>query len=420
MKGLRKIAAIMAAISFIFAFFSCDTATTSKGDGTPVTYSINISEGIEHGTISVDVTSAEAGTSIKLTAKPENGYVLEAYSVKDSTGKEITVVEGIFLMPESDVTVSATFKAEEPEEIKKWTVTFTVDGESTTQTVEDKTKATKPTDPVKAGYTFDGWYNGTAKFDFDTTITANTTLTAVWAPATNTAYKVLHYKQNVDDDEYTLADTDNLTGTTAAQTSAETKTYAHFTAGSVTQAEIAADGSTQVKIYYTREIITYTIDLAGGTLGDSSENFTLSGKYGQSIEALENPTRQNYKFSGWNTIKGTIPTTLEESATYTALWTAVNGITVTIGTNSTIDVEQEESGTSIVFTAEKDFTDYKWIFDGVAATSIEDASISEDGTVLTIKKSMIKQGVAYPITLSATKKGMPYGTQISLIWYEVN
>lgn len=240
------------------------------------------------------------------------------------------------------------------------------------------------------------------------------------APATNTAYKVLHYKQNADDDEYTLADTDNLTGTTAAQTSAEAKSYEHFTAGSVTQAAIAADGSTQVKIYYTRETITYTIDLAGGTLGDSSENFTLSGRYGKSIQALENPTRPNYKFSGWNTTNGTIPTTLEESATYTALWTTLSGITITIAPNSEISVEYEANDSSIIFIAAEGFTNYSWLIDGLAAASVKGASISQNGTVLTIQKSKFNQGVVYPVTLSATKNGIPYGTQISMILDEIN
>ena len=103
-------ATIVVAIMLTFAFVSCDTSTTSRDNDNPVTYSITIAEGIEHGTISASVTSAEAGTAIKLTATPEDGYALETFSVKDSDEKEIAVIEGIFLMPKSDVTVSATFK----------------------------------------------------------------------------------------------------------------------------------------------------------------------------------------------------------------------------------------------------------------------------------------------------------------------
>lgn len=41
-------------------------------------------------------------------------------------------------------------------------------------------KACAPDTPVKSGYRFVGWYNGNAKWDFDTSVTENLTLTAKW------------------------------------------------------------------------------------------------------------------------------------------------------------------------------------------------------------------------------------------------
>ena len=46
------------------------------------------------------------------------------------------------------------------------------------QVVNDKASA--PDTPVKSGYRFVGWYNGNAKWDFDTPVTENLTLTAKW------------------------------------------------------------------------------------------------------------------------------------------------------------------------------------------------------------------------------------------------
>ena len=43
-----------------------------------------------------------------------------------------------------------------------------------------KDKASAPDTPVKSGYRFVGWYNGNAKWDFDTPVTENLTLTAKW------------------------------------------------------------------------------------------------------------------------------------------------------------------------------------------------------------------------------------------------
>ena len=64
-----------------------------------------------------------------------------------------------------------------------WVVTFNPDnGESAfTKNVEYEGKAIEPAAPKKEGCEFTGWYlNENDKFDFDTTITADTTLTAHW------------------------------------------------------------------------------------------------------------------------------------------------------------------------------------------------------------------------------------------------
>ena len=67
-----------------------------------------------------------------------------------------------------------------------YTVTFDADGGSAvaSQTVEEGGKVTKPADPTKAGYTFDGWYNGATEWNFTTdTVTRAITLTAHWKEA---------------------------------------------------------------------------------------------------------------------------------------------------------------------------------------------------------------------------------------------
>ena len=60
-------------------------------------------------------------------------------------------------------------------------VTFITDGGSAVeeQKVVNGQKATKP-ECTKTGYTLEGWYNGEAKYEFDTPVTAELTLTAQW------------------------------------------------------------------------------------------------------------------------------------------------------------------------------------------------------------------------------------------------
>lgn len=54
-------------------------------------------------------------------------------------------------------------------------------GKVASQRVADSGKTTKPKDPLRAGYVFAGWYTSSGKaFDFNTPITADTTLIAHW------------------------------------------------------------------------------------------------------------------------------------------------------------------------------------------------------------------------------------------------
>ncbi len=61
-------------------------------------------------------------------------------------------------------------------------VVFDSDGGSSvnTQEVSPGTSVKKPTDPVKDGYIFEGWYFGDSKFDFSKKITQDMTLKAKW------------------------------------------------------------------------------------------------------------------------------------------------------------------------------------------------------------------------------------------------
>ncbi|WP_296079076.1 choice-of-anchor J domain-containing protein [uncultured Eubacterium sp.] len=64
-------------------------------------------------------------------------------------------------------------------------VNFNLDGGTgtTLQKVLRGQKLTEPTRPYKSAYTFDGWYNGEQKYDFDTPVFSEITLTAKWTYA---------------------------------------------------------------------------------------------------------------------------------------------------------------------------------------------------------------------------------------------
>ena len=69
-------------------------------------------------------------------------------------------------------------------------VNFNLDGGTgtTLQKVLRGQKLAEPTKPYKYAYTFDGWYNGEQKYDFDTPVFSEITLTAKWTYASGSSW----------------------------------------------------------------------------------------------------------------------------------------------------------------------------------------------------------------------------------------
>ena len=74
----------------------------------PNWHNITINES-ENGTVSFESSGAYTDDEVTLTVTPDEGYRLSALTVKDADENEITVTDGKFTMPASDVTISATF-----------------------------------------------------------------------------------------------------------------------------------------------------------------------------------------------------------------------------------------------------------------------------------------------------------------------
>ncbi len=118
----------------------------------------------------------EGGVAVKPTDPTQTGYAFLGWYDGTTLFDFNTVIT-------ANITLTAKWEA-----INR-TVTFNSDGGSdvSQQIVLDGSKATKPTNPTKEGFTFDGWYDGTVLFNFNTAITSDITLIAKWTPIT---YKV--------------------------------------------------------------------------------------------------------------------------------------------------------------------------------------------------------------------------------------
>ena len=110
---------------------------------------------------------------------------------------------------------------------KKCTVTFDLAGAAgTTPAAQENLlfgidKVERPADPIRDGYTFDGWKNGDTAFDFSKAVTGDLTLTA--AGFTANTYKV-HFDGNgatggsMSDQSFTYDTAQNLTANTFTRT----------------------------------------------------------------------------------------------------------------------------------------------------------------------------------------------------------
>jgi len=75
-------------------------------------------------------------------------------------------------------------------EDNKYKITFNNDGDITEVMVNKNETVSKPQDPVREGYTFEGWYYNGEKFDFTMQITEDMVLEARWTNNASTKWVV--------------------------------------------------------------------------------------------------------------------------------------------------------------------------------------------------------------------------------------
>ena len=100
-------------------FLSSTNETTYAGFDVTVTvientlYNVGIATGIAHGSVSVSPAQARYKDEVTITATPDADYYLGTVSYNDGTGNHVVTADKSgaykFTMPQSDVTVSATF-----------------------------------------------------------------------------------------------------------------------------------------------------------------------------------------------------------------------------------------------------------------------------------------------------------------------
>ena len=110
-------------------------------------------------------------------------------------------------------------------------------------------------------------------------------------------YNVEHYLENLNDDGYTLTDTDELKGKHKALTEAAYKTYEGFTQGeSIEQKAINVDKDNTIKLYYTRN--KHNLTITNNEVCGTVSNVSGSYKYEANVTLTVSPN-EGYSFDGW-------------------------------------------------------------------------------------------------------------------------
>ena len=274
-------------------------------------------------------------------------------------------------------------------------------------------------DATAPGYTFSGW----SREDGFTMPAENVTITGSFTANGETPYKVEHYQQNLEDDGYTLADTENLTGETDTTATANPKTYTGFAfdgtaEGTVASGNIAGDGSLVLKLYYTRNSYDVTYAYTGTVpTGASALPEKATVKYGAPVTVAEAATAPGYTFSGWSRNDFTMPA---ENVTITGSFTANSNTEYTVRHHfqnilddaydaDTAMLSETLSGTTDTLTAAAAKT-----VAGFTAQSFQQKNIAGDGsTVVDIYYNRNSYGVSYrylntPAGASALPAGASY------------
>lgn len=178
--------------------------------------------------------------------------------------------------------------------------------------------------PVVQGY-LAYWGEETSNstsYTFDiTNIQGDETYTVTYKP-TNVEYTVIHYWQNVDNDNYVEHERETLQGLTKSTVPEVANAYDGFYALLYEKPAIAADGSTVVEVYYDRMYYLINFDLDGGYGVEP-----IYARYGAPV-SVGTPTKAGYSFVEWDpALPETVPM---DGGTYTAEWQADNTAKVTI------------------------------------------------------------------------------------------
>ena len=294
------------------AVSSTNETVAGKADGT-----------ITGVTTAMEYKLSTADTYTKVTGTTITGLAAGTYNVRYAVDANHEA------SPAADVVINVGSKI---------TVQFNANGgtpaPASQQFNYNQTVSKPATDPTKTGYTFKFWSaDGTAEYDFNTPLTANITLTAV--------YQVNSYTITFDTDGGSAIAPITQDYNTAVTAPADPTKTGYTFAGwdKEIPATMPAENVT-VKATWTINQYTITFNTDGGTT-----IAPITQDYNTTVTAPADPTKTGYTFAGW---EPAIPETMPaENVTVKATWT-VNPYTITfVSFGKTVEEYELDYGTNV-------------------------------------------------------------------------
>ena len=278
-----------------------------------------------------------------------------------------------------------------------YTLTFTYGemmGEAIKHTVKYGDALPEAPQLVAVGYIFAGWDSGLVS----TMPASNLTYSAQWTPDTNTKFTVEHYYQNANDDGYVMLESEIKHGTTneIVDGTSYKKDIANAVYERAESKSVNADGSTVIKVYYTRS--TYKLTFTYGDKTGESVEYIL--RYGQNVSYNPSFAVQGYVFDAWdNEIPATMPA---NDVVLNATWKAGDGVKYTVehylqnadDDDYTLDHVDNRTGVTGALINGADLATL--VGNGIVLKSAESATINADGsTVIKIYYDRVSYKVTY-------------------------
>ena len=236
-----------------------------------------------NGGSKVDSVKVEEGKIVTEPTTTRDGYDLDGWYLNDTKYD--------FSTP---VTKNITLKAKWNEKGKINVIFMTDNKVYKTSPVKEGTKVSKPSNPTKSGYKFVEWQLNGSAFDFNTKITEETTLTAVFE-------EVNSYTVTFNSDGGSSVKSQEVeVGKKATKPSNPTKKgyvfYEWQLNGKTYDFSKVVEDNITLKAKWAEEIIRFTVkfDTQGGT--SIKDQMVESGK---SAAKPDNPTKEGKIFEEW-------------------------------------------------------------------------------------------------------------------------